>query len=240
MAEPLPDEQVERVLMVTAHPDDVDFGSAGTVATWTRKGIAVTYLVCTDGQAGGFDDDVDRAEVPRIRRDEQRAAAARVGVHDVRFLGHVDGELVVTADLVAQVSATVREVRPQRVVAQSPERDWGFLPRSHPDHLTAGEATVQAVYPAARNPYAFPELLDRGLQPWEVTDLWLVAHPSATHAVDVTDVWEDKMAAILSHESQHPDPVELDRRLREGFTAQAADLGLAEGRLAEAYFVVRI
>lgn len=239
MATPLPDDQVERALLVTAHPDDVDFGSAGTVAGWARAGIAVTYLVCTDGQAGGFDDDVDRTELPRIRRAEQRAAAALVGVEDVRFLGLVDGELAVTPELVEQITAVVRDVRPQRVVAQSPERDWDLLARSHPDHLAAGEATVQAVYPAARNPYAFAHLREQGLSAWTVRDLWLVAHPTATHAVDVTDVWDDKMAAILAHVSQHADPAELGLRLRQGFARQAAGLGLAEGRLAEAYFVVR-
>jgi LmbE family N-acetylglucosaminyl deacetylase len=240
VASPLPDDQVERVLFVTAHPDDVDFGTAGTAALWSQAGISVTYLICTDGQAGGFDDGIDRAEIPTIRRAEQRAAAAAVGVQDVRFLGLVDGALTVTSELVEQITAVVRDVRPQRVVAQSPERDWRYLPRSHPDHLAAGEATVQAVYPAARNPYAFPQLRERGLPAWEVADVWLAGHPTTTHAVDVTSVWELKMAAILAHESQHPEPAELDRNLRTAFREQARASGLAEGRLAEAYFVVRL
>lgn len=240
MARPLPDDQVERALFVTAHPDDVDFGTAGTAALWCRTGISVTYLVCTDGQAGGFDDGIDRAQIPAIRRAEQRAAAAAVGVQDVRFLGLDDGALTVTSGLVEQITAVVRDVRPQRVVAQSPERDWAFLPRSHPDHLAAGEATVQAVYPAARNPYAFPHLRERGLPAWEVADVWLAGHPSTTHAVDVTPVWELKMAAILAHESQHPEPADLDRNLRTSFGQQARAWGLPEGRLAETYFVVRL
>jgi LmbE family N-acetylglucosaminyl deacetylase len=240
VASPLPDDQVERALFVTAHPDDVDFGTAGTAALWTREGIAVTYLVCTDGQAGGFDDGIERADIPAIRRAEQRAAAAAVGVSDVRFLGLVDGALTVTRELVEQITAVVRDVSPQRVVTQSPERDWAFLARSHPDHLAAGEATVQAVYPAARNPYAFPHLRDRGLSAWVVSDLWLAAHPVSTHAVDVTSVWEHKIAAIMAHESQHPEPTELDRNLRAAFGRQARALGLPEGRLAESYFVVRL
>ena len=240
MASPLPDDQVERALFVTAHPDDVDFGTAGTAALWTRAGIAVTYLVCTDGQAGGFDDGVDRAEIPAIRRAEQRAAAAEVGVEDVRFLGLVDGALTVTSDLVAQITAVVRDVRPQRLVSQSPERDWGLLARSHPDHLAAGEATVQAVYPAARNPYAFPHLHAQGLPAWTVPDLWLAGHPTSTHAVDVTSVWDAKMAAILAHRSQHPSPAELQTRLRAGFERQALQHGLPAGRVAEAFFVARL
>lgn len=239
MAAPLPDDRVQRALFVTAHPDDVDFASAGTAALWTRAGIEVTYLVCTDGQAGGFDDDIDRARIPEIRRAEQRAAAAAVGVSDIRFLGRVDGELTVTIDLVADIAAVIRGVRPQRVVAQSPERDWSSLTRSHPDHLAAGEATVQAVYPAARNPFAFPSMRERGLAAWTVSDLWLAAHPTSSHAVDVTSVWDVKMAAILAHESQHADPAVLEPLLRESFGRAATALGLEEGRLAESYFVVR-
>lgn len=240
MPSPLPDDQVERALFVTAHPDDVDFGTAGTAALWSRAGISVTYLVCTDGQAGGFDDGVDRADIPAIRRTEQRAAAAAVGVQDVRFLGLVDGDLRVTSVLVEQITAIVRDVRPQRVVAQSPERDWESLARSHPDHLAAGEATVQAVYPAARNPYAFPHLHAQGLSAWTVPDLWIAGHPTTTHAIDVTSVWDVKMAAILAHRSQHPDPARLHSPLRAAFEHQAQQHGLPQGRVAETYFVVRL
>lgn len=241
MADPLSDAEVERVLVISAHPDDVDFGAAGTVATWTAAGIDVTYCVCTDGQAGGFDDALDRRDIPAIRRAEQRKAAGEVGVDDVRFLGRVDGELEVDLALVRDISRVIRDVRPQRVLAQSPERDWQFLGRSHPDHLAAGEAVVRAVYPAARNPYAFPELReDEGLQAWTVHDLWLAGHPTSSHAVDVTDVFERKIAAILAHESQHPDPRQLEPRLRQFLAANAQNHGLPEGRLAEAFHVVRI
>lgn len=240
MAEPLSDTEVERVLVVSAHPDDVDFGAAGTVARWTSAGIEVTYCICTDGQAGGFDDALDRADIPQIRRAEQRKAAAEVGVEDVRFLGHVDAELEVSLQLVREITRIIRDVRPQRVLAQSPERDWKFLGRSHPDHLAAGEAVVRAVYPAARNPYAFPELRTEGLHAWTVHDLWLAGHPTASHAVDVSDVFERKIAAILAHESQHLDPAQIEPRLRQFLTANAAAHGLPDGRLAEAFYVVRI
>ena len=226
--------------MVGAHPDDVDFAAAGTVAGWVDAGTAVTYLVLTDGQSGGFDDRVDRSELVDIRHREQRAAAAAVGVTDVTFLGGIDGELQVTSDLVRDIVAVIRNVRPQRVVTQSPERDWGRLQRSHPDHLAAGEATVQAVYPAARNPYAFPELRAMGLQPWTVPELWLSGHPDTDHAVDVTDTFDRKLQAILAHESQHPDPDRLSAGLREVSSALARAHGLHKGRLAEAFRVVRV
>jgi len=240
VASPLPDDEVERVLVVVAHPDDVDFGAAGTVATWAAAGIVVTYCICTDGQAGGFEDALDRSDIPQIRRTEQRAAAAEVGVEDVRFLGHVDGELEVSRQLVHEVTAVIRDVRPHRVLTQSPERDWQFLGRSHPDHLAAGEAVVRAVYPAARNPYAFPELRQSGLEAWTVHDLWLAGHPSSSHAVDVTDTFQRKLAAILAHRSQHPDPTSLETRMRQFLAANANAHGLSDGRLAEAFHVVRI
>jgi len=240
VAEPLPDAEVQRILVVVAHPDDVDFGAAGTVATWTAAGIKVMYGICTDGQAGGFDDALHRERLPEIRRTEQRAAAAEVGVDDVRFLGHLDGELTVSRRLVREVTALIRDVRPQRVLTQSPERDWQFLGRSHPDHLAAGEAVVQAVYPAARNPYAFPELRQAGLEAWTVHDLWLSGHPTASHAVDITDHFDRKLAAILAHASQHPAPEQIEPRLRDFLAANARNHGLPEGRLAEPFHVVRI
>ncbi len=141
---------VERVLVVTAHPDDVDFGAAGTVATWTDAGYEVTYCIVTDGDAGGFDPDVPRSEIAGIRQAEQRAAAAEVGVTDVRFLGYPDGRLYVTHELRRDISRVIREVRPQRVVTQSPDRNYARIYASHPDHLATGEAVLCAVYPDAR------------------------------------------------------------------------------------------
>lgn len=235
---PLPDSEVSRALVVCAHPDDVDFGVAGTVATWTDAGIGVTYCVLTDGQAGGFDRTVPREEIVVVRRKEQREAAARVGVGDVRFLGHVDGDLGPTKDLVGDIARVIREVRPQRVVIPSPERDYNRIHRSHPDHLAAGKAALDAVYPAARNPFAHPELLEEGLEPWTVADTWLMAHPTSNHAVDITAAYDRKVAAIRAHRSQHADPEALAGPLREAFTASAREAGLPEGRQAETFYVV--
>jgi LmbE family N-acetylglucosaminyl deacetylase len=147
---------VERVVVVNAHPDDVDFASAGTIAHWTATGTEVTYLILTDGQAGGFDDDTDRSTVPAIRRDEQCRAAAAVGVDDVRFLGGVDGELVVTPHLVREIAAVIRSVQPQRVLSQSPEREWEMLHRSHPDHLAAGRGDGSGDLPGIPQPVRLP------------------------------------------------------------------------------------
>jgi LmbE family N-acetylglucosaminyl deacetylase len=226
------------VLLVSAHPDDVDFGVAGTVATWTDSGIAVTYCIVTDGQAGGFDPGMPRAQMVEVRRKEQCEAAAHVGVDDVRFLEYADGELEPTRELLRDLTRLIREVRPQRMVIPSTERDYARIHRSHPDHLAAGKSALDAIYPAARNPFAFPELLDEGLEPWTVTDTWLMSHPTSNHAVDVTTTYDRKIAAIRAHQSQHADPEVLMAPLREAFGANARNAGLPDGRLAEAFFVV--
>src|SRR6266545_246995 len=157
----LDDDEVERALVIVAHPDDVDFGAAGTVSTWTGAGIDVTYCIVTDGDAGGFDPSVPRAEIPGIRRAEQTAAAKEVGVADISFLGYPDGRLTATLELRRDLARVIRQVRPQRVLCPSPERNWQRIFASHPDHLAAGEASLAAVYPDARNPFAHPELLDQ-------------------------------------------------------------------------------
>jgi LmbE family N-acetylglucosaminyl deacetylase len=231
-AHPLDDAEVERVLVVTAHPDDVDFAAAAVVAGWTARGIEVTYCVITDGQSGGFDPDLDRDAVPEVRRREQRAAAAKVGVRDLRFLGYVDGGLTVTHDLVRDVARVVRQVRPQRVLIQSPERDWTRLAPSHPDHLAGGEAAIQALFPAAGNRFAFPDLLDQGHEPWDAEEVWLMEHPDCNHAVDVTDHAAAMMEALLCHGSQHHDQSWLQREMRTKLADTAAEFGLAKGRLA--------
>jgi LmbE family N-acetylglucosaminyl deacetylase len=228
--------EIERILVVTAHPDDVDFGAAGTVATWTDAGIAVTYCIVTNGDAGGFDPAVPRSEIAGIRQAEQRAAAGQVGVTDVRFLGYPDGRLTPTLELRRDISRVIRDVRPQRVLTQSPERNYERIYASHPDHLATGEAAMCAVYPDARNPFAHPELLEEGYEAWTVAETWLMASAGAAHVVDVTDVYERKMAALRCHVSQLPGvPGELDTMMRGWLGGNAAAAGLPEGRLAEAF-----
>src|SRR5437879_5066820 len=229
----------ERALVVTAHPDDVDFGAAGTIATWTDAGIEVTYCIVTDGDAGGFDPAVPRSEIPRIRRAEQTAAAAVVGVHDVEFLGYPDGALELSIDLRRDVSRVIRRVRPQRVVTQSPERVWDRLFASHPDHLAAGEATVCAVYPDARNPFAHPTLLADGLEAWTVSELWIMATSEPSHFVDVTDAVDRKLAALRCHESQHPDVDGMEERVRGWVTMTAKAAGFDDGHAAEGFRVIQ-
>jgi len=231
-------EGIARILVVTAHPDDVDFGAAGSVALWTDAGIAVTYCVVTDGDAGGSDLSVSRADMAAVRHDEQRKAAAAVGVSDVHFLGFPDGRLEPTLELRRAICAVIRRVRPDRVVAQSPDRIWTRIYASHPDHLAAGEAAVCAVYPDARNPFAFPELLEEGLEPHVVPELWLMATERADRAVDVTAFYDAKLSALRAHVSQVGDGEHLDGMLRAWLSATAKSAALPDGSLAESFQVV--
>ncbi len=240
-ASPLTDAEVERALVVTAHPDDADFGAAGTIAGWAAAGIEVTLLLCTRGEQGGFDS-TPRSEMPAIREREQRAASAELGVSDVRFLdGWSDGWLEPSWNLQRAIVSVIRDVRPQRVLTQSPQRVYQRLQASHPDHLAAGEATVRAVYPAAENPFAWPELIDQGLPPWKVTELWLMAHADSPHVVDITDRLDRKLAALRAHTSQTGHLGRgLDERIRGWNGANAQLGGLPEGRFAERFAVTRI
>jgi LmbE family N-acetylglucosaminyl deacetylase len=170
-----------------------------------------------------------------VRRDEQRAAAAIVGVTDVTFLGYPDGRLTASLELRRDVSRVVRRFRPQRVLAQSPERMWDRVFASHPDHLAAGEAAVCAVYPDARNPFAHPELLDEGLEPHTVDELWLMAFTGPTVCVETTATFDRKVAALRSHRSQLAGDMDVDKLLREWSTGVAREAGLPDGALAEAF-----
>jgi LmbE family N-acetylglucosaminyl deacetylase len=232
------DDDVGSVLVVCAHPDDVDFGVAGSVAKWTASGIDVSYCVVTNGDAGGFDPSVPRSDIAAIRQAEQRAAAATVGVHDVTFLGYPDGRLLSSIELRRDISRVIRRVRPDRVVSPSPDRNWERIYASHPDHLAAGEATVAAVYPDARNPFAHPELLEEGYEPHTVGQLWIMAASTRNAYVDVTDTFDKKIAALRCHVSQMPDPDGVEDRIRGWLTAVASEAGFPEGRLAEGFQAV--
>ncbi len=232
---PRPDSDIERALVVTAHPDDADFGAGGTIAGWVDSGIAVTLLCLTHGEQGARPD-ADISAIPALREAEQRAASAELGLTDVRFLsGHRDGWLEPTFDLQREIVGVIREVRPQRILTQSPERNYERIHSSHPDHLAAGEATVRAAYPAAENPFAWPEL---GPGSWHVGELWLMAHPTPSHGVDITDRFDRKVAALRAHASQTGHRDTLEEMLRQWGSRMGGALGLPEERLAEGFAIV--
>ena len=236
----LSDAEIERVLVIVAHPDDVDFGSAGTIARWTDAGIAVSYCIATDGDAGGSDPSISRADMGKLRQAEQTAAAQQVGVRDLHFLGYPDGRVEATIELRKDLARVIRMLRPDRVVCPSPERFYARPGASHPDHRAVGSAALDAVYPDARNPFAFPELLaDEKLEPWTVREVWISGSPAPTHYVDITQTFDRKIAALRSHASQIADGGELADRLRDWMTRIAEQGGLPQGQLAEAFQVLQ-
>jgi LmbE family N-acetylglucosaminyl deacetylase len=236
-AEPLSD--VERVLAVFAHPDDVDFGAAGTIARWADDGIEVAYLLVTRGDAGGFDD-TPRELMPALREAEQRAAAAAVGVKQVEFLdGYGDGTVTPTVGLRRDITAAIRRFRPDRVLTSSPLRRWERLAGpSHPDHLAVGEAATCAVYPDSRNPFAFADLGLADLPAWTVREIWFSGGPDPDHLIDITATFDRKLSALKAHASQ-TSHVDIEPVLRERLALVAAAGGLPEGSLAEAFTIVR-
>jgi LmbE family N-acetylglucosaminyl deacetylase len=236
---PAPDQNAQRVLVVAAHPDDIDFGCAGSVAAWTAAGLHVSYCVITDGDAGGFDPEVPRSEIGGIRQLEQRKAAAVLGVEEIAFLGYPDGRLTVSLELRRDISRVIRQVRPDRVIAQGPTRDLRSMYGSHPDHTAAGEATLCAVYPDARNPFAHPELVAvEGLAAHIVGQVWIMANNQrAEHFVDITDTLDRKVAALQEHVSQTAH-MDVDRAMRRWATRLGATAGWADGRLAEGFVVL--
>ena len=236
---PLDDSEIERVLVVTAHPDDLDFGAAGTIAQWTAKGIEVSYCICTNGDQGGEDPSVPRADMPKIRKREQIEAGKVLGVTNIEFLNHRDGWLTPTIELRKQIVREIRKTKPQRMLIQSPERNWDRLFSSHPDHMAAGEAAIQAVYPDARNAFAFEELLkDEGLDPWRVREVWVMSHNTPDHFIDITETFDKKLAALNAHISQTAHNPNLEQMIREFGERNAKLNGLADGAVAEIFKIV--
>ena len=222
---------------MTAHPDDVDFGAAGTVAVLTDAGVDVTYCLVTDGEAGGFDESVSRTRMAAIRREEQTKAAAEVGVTELVFLGHADGGVEFGMELRHEISRVIRQVRPQVVITQSPNINLDSVYGSHADHVATGQGTWSAVYPDARNPFAFPELLTSGHDPWSVDEIWIML-ADATDVIDITDQLDRKLRALRCHGSQHRDPDGREARVRAWYLQLGRDGGLAEGRSGERFRVV--
>jgi LmbE family N-acetylglucosaminyl deacetylase len=227
------EEQNKVAMVFMAHPDDGEFGSAGTTAVWVNEGWEVYYVICTDATGGGDDLatvlSVDaRRATSEMRKREQRAAGAILGLKDVLFLDYPDGLLEPTLRLRRDIVRLLRTYRPTRVICPSPDRVWSpsyYIGRHHPDHLACGEAVMAAVYPASQNAWDFPELLAEGLSPHKVSEVYVVGAPVNNHYVDISSTIDTKIAALRAHESQvgsHFD--EVEKWMREG----AARSGEAE------------
>lgn len=196
------DEPNKRALVVAAHPDDSEFGVAGTAALWARDGWEMYYLICTDGSKGSEDPQMTPDKLVPIRREEQRAAAAVLGVKGVFFLDYVDGELAYTPEFARDVVRAIRTIRPHSVFSSDPNQIVRNSFVNHPDHRCAGTVTLDCVYPLARNRPTFPELLDEGLEPWSAKEVYLWSASDVNHRVDISEVIELKLEALRKHASQ--------------------------------------
>jgi LmbE family N-acetylglucosaminyl deacetylase len=227
-----------KALLVVAHPDDIDFGAAGTVATLTDHGVEVVYGLVTSGQAGE-PAHLSPAELTEIRQKEQTDAAAIVGVNELHWLGFPDGHLVADLELRKAIARLIRIVKPDLVITQTPVRNLDRIYAAHPDHLAAGEATVSAVYPDARNGHSFPELLAEGHAPHSVARLWLMAGTDQDLHVDITGVMDRKIEALLAHHSQNGGrATELPTMIRKWAKTSAEAAGLPVQAI-ESFRVVR-
>ncbi len=232
----------ERVLVVVAHPDDIDFGMAGTVAQLSAAGSEVSYCLVTSGEAGEDDMSFTSEELAAAREAEQNAAAKTVGVTDVHWLHHPDGMVHADFALRLDISRVIRIVKPNVVMTQSPFRNLESTYGSHPDHQETGEATMRAVYPDARNPRAFTkELLDEGYAPHAVSEMWIGQQGNSDLFVDITDVFDQKIEALRCHFSQvakRDAEHDLHKMMSEWGARLAAQGEMEEGKLAEAFRVV--
>jgi LmbE family N-acetylglucosaminyl deacetylase len=195
--------EARRVMVVVAHPDDAEFMAAGTIAKWATGGKEITYVLCTSGDKGSSEKSTSPAELAEARRKEQQAAAARLGVSQVVFLGYEDGVLQNTLELRRDIVRQIRRFKPDVIVCQDPTTRWsaqGYL--NHPDHRAVGDATLDAVYPSARDPLVFPELLAEGLEPHKVREVYAGGTNYADVWIDIGDTVEAKIEALLAHESQ--------------------------------------
>jgi LmbE family N-acetylglucosaminyl deacetylase len=216
------------VMVVTPHPDDAEFGVAGTVARWTSEGRDVIYVVCTNGDKGTSDPNMKPHELAKIREQEQLAAAKLLGVREVIFLRHPDQALEDTPEFRKEIVRLIRMYKPETVVTADPYRRYMW----HRDHRITGQVTLDAIFPYARDFLSYPDLLEEGLQPHKVKEVLLWGAPEPNYRTDITSTFATKLAALRCHKSQIGDnpSAELEERLRERhkMLAQGENYELAE------------
>lgn len=227
------------VLGVAAHPDDLDFGMSGSAAKWAAQGAEVYYLLLTDGSKGSEDRSLSPADLIKIRRDEQLEAAKILGLKEVFFLDYEDGLLVNDANVKRDIVRVIRQVKPEVVITMDPgvlyQIDFGYI--NHPDHRAAGQATLDAVFPLARDHLSFPELLAEGLEPHKVPHMLLMRFQQDNFYVDITDVMETKLKALAAHASQGANAEETHLLVRDW----AKQAGQASGyQFAESFLRIDV
>ncbi len=217
-------ENVKRVLVIMAHPDDPDFTCGGTATQMARQGIEVTYLILTNGDKGNHNPELTRNQLIALRQIEQRAAADVCGVKDVLFMGEEDGFLQSTRELRYRVTRAIRRIRPELIICTDPDRYFvgeGYI--NHPDHRNAGLVAIDAIFPAADNPMFYPEMRDEGFLPHKISQLYVFGHGESDVRIDITDDIETKIDAILCHKTQITEPEKAVPSWRERWGEKQED-----------------
>ena len=217
-------DRIQRVMVVTAHPDDSEFGAGGTVAKFVKEGRYVSYCILTNGDKGSGDRAMTPERLVKIREEEQRNAARVLGVETVEFLGFPDCELEDTRESRRAVTAAIRRQRPDLLITQNPMRTKN-LGASHRDHRTAAGIAIDCVYPLARDHMAFPELLAEGLEPHKVKEVYMMWWDSPEVVVDISETIDLKLKALACHASQLKDMAAVEKRVRD----RSAELGKPHG-----------
>jgi LmbE family N-acetylglucosaminyl deacetylase len=216
-------ENPYKILVILAHPDDPEFFLGATIRRWVKLGHQVSYVLFTQGDKGGKRDITPEA-LKIIRQKEQWEAASVLGVESILFLNHADGFLTPGIDLNREIVSIIRKKRPDVVVTCDPTN---YFPKrggvNHPDHRAAGQIVVDAVFPAAGNDLFFPELLNDGLEPVNIKELWLSIPANPNFTLDVTPFWEDKIKALHCHSSQIGEIEAFDQRMRSRRTPDSTD-----------------
>ena len=227
------DDDQRVVLLVAAHPDDPEFSSAGTVANWLRHGLDVVFVLATSGDKGTPDRDMTNERLSNMREEEQRAAALRLGVTQVEFLRFPDGELTPNLELRGAVTRMIRKYKPYAVMTHDPLTLFynnEFI--NHPDHRAIGQATIDAIYPTARDPLQFSEHIQEGLEPHKVKEIYLWGSEQANVLVDISDTIDIKVEALKLHVTQVGESKDLEERVK----TRAAQLAVPHGlKYAEAF-----
>lgn len=231
-------ETKQKILVILAHPDDPEFFCGATIARWTDAGHRVFYCLLTCGDKGTRDRKMSGERLCAIRHEEQKRAAEFLGVEEVRFLNFPDGYLVADLELRKAITRVIRQEKPDVVVTCDPQLLFvGDERINHPDHRAAGQACVDAIFPAARDHLYFPELLAEGLEPHIVREVWVSLPVEPNVFLDVTKLWERKIEAILCHQSQIPDETALRQRMRNRLAKGST---LESPRYEEAFRRIRL
>ena len=217
-------EDVERALVIMAHPDDPDFTCSGTVMRMARQGIEVTYMILTNGDKGNHNPEITRNQLIAMRKIEQKNSAEMSGVKHVMFMGEEDGFLKSTPELRKRVTREIRRIRPQLIFCPYPDRyigGGGYI--NHPDHRNAGLVALEAIFPAADNPMFYPDMMDEGYLPHKISQLYIVGHDDPNVEVNITDVADEKIEVILCHVSQIAEPETAIERWKERWGEEQED-----------------